>query len=264
MDLPHCILYRQAGFPVLQNRLFPSRQSALNCPTGDICLVQDCNTGLVRNATFDSSLLEYDSSYHNEQEHSAAFQTHFTCVADLVKLFLGKERLVEVGCGKGYFLESLTARGCRIKGFDPTYDGHNPNVRKSFVNSSVPLAAEGIILRHVLEHVPDPVAFLNQLCDANAGRARIYIEVPCFDWIRRNRAYFDIFYEHANYFRLEDFERLFSEVVMAGHLFGEQYLFCVAESQSLRTQPRSSWTQVQMPLDFVPSDQKAKGISLFA
>lgn len=257
MNQPHRLLYRQTGFPVLQNRLFSSREAALNCATGDICLVQDCHTGLVRNAAFDSTLLEYDGSYHNEQEYSAAFQTHLTSVADLVERFLGKARLVEVGCGKGYFLELLTARGSQVTGFDPTYDGDSPLVHKSFVEPSISLAAEGVILRHVLEHVPDPVGFLNSLRNANGGRGRIYIEVPCFDWICGNRAWFDIFYEHVNYFRLEDFARLFSDVVMAGRLFGDQYLFCVAELESLRTPVLSGWTQVHMPFDFGSPEQWA-------
>jgi len=140
-------------------------------------------------------------------------------------------------------------------GFDPTYDGTNPSIQKSFVEPSASLAADGIILRHVLEHVPDPVAFLTHIRDVNAGHGRIYIEVPCFDWICRNRAWFDIFYEHANYFRLEDFHRLFSDVVMVGHLFGEQYLVCVAELQSLRTPPSSGWTAVNMPVDFAPPER---------
>ena len=257
MDRPHRALYRQARFPVLQNRLFSSREAALNCATGDICLVQDCHTGLVRNTAFDSTLLEYDASYHNEQEHSAAFQEHLAAVADLIERFLGKEQLVEVGCGKGYFLELLTARGSQVTGFDPTYEGVNPRVHKSFVEPSTSLVAQGVILRHVLEHVPDPVAFLKHIRNANHGRGLIYIEVPCFDWICRNRAWFDIFYEHVNYFRLEDFERMFAGVVMAGRLFGDQYLFCVAELASLRTPVQSGWTQVHMPSDFAPPEQWA-------
>jgi len=254
MDRSRCILYRQTGFPVLQNRLFPSRESALGCTKGDICLVQNSDSGLVSNISFDAKLLNYDASYHNEQEYSAAFQAHLNHVADLVERYLNVQHLVEVGCGKGYFLELLSSRGCRIRGFDPTYTGKNPSVRKTFVEPSVSLAAEGIILRHVLEHVPDPVSFLNNIRSANGGTGRIYLEVPCFDWICRNRAWFDIFYEHVNYFRLEDFERLFSEVVAVGHFFGDQYLFCVAELQNLCDPPHSGWTPVDMPSDFTPSE----------
>jgi SAM-dependent methyltransferase len=137
-------------------------------------------------------------------------------VADLVEQWLGKDELVEIGCGKGFFLELLAARGCTISGFDPTYEGSNPRVQRSLFTSTASFRAKGIVLRHVLEHIVDPVAFLAHVRDGNAGDGRIYIEVPCFDWVSRHRAWFDIFYEHVNYFRLEDFSRLFDRVIAAG------------------------------------------------
>lgn len=60
------ILYEQKGFPVLQNRLFASRDEARNCVTGDIRLIQNSSTGLIENVLFDASLIQYDSHYHNE------------------------------------------------------------------------------------------------------------------------------------------------------------------------------------------------------
>ena len=38
---------------------------------------------------------------------------------------MGTSNIVEVGCGKGYFLEFLAAKGLSITGFDPTYAGTN-------------------------------------------------------------------------------------------------------------------------------------------
>jgi SAM-dependent methyltransferase len=248
------VLYRQSRFPVLQNRLFASREAALDCATGDILLVQDCSTGLIRNAGFEPSLITYDSTYHNEQEYSQVFKHHLDVVGDLVEQQLGTARLAEIGCGKGYFLELLASRGCSIAGYDPTYEGINPRVQKSFVDPSTSLQAAGIIVRHVLEHVPAPVAFLHELRAANNGAGRIYIEVPCFDWILENRAWFDIFYEHVNYFRLEDFDRLFDRVVHSGRLFGGQYLYCVAELGSLRGSLRAGWTLSSLPDDFLPPE----------
>ncbi|MFZ1179571.1 MAG: hypothetical protein WAO15_25630 [Mycobacterium sp.] len=43
---------------------------------------------------------------------------------------MGTDGLVEVGCGKAYFLELLQSRGCSITGFDPTYEGENPAVQR--------------------------------------------------------------------------------------------------------------------------------------
>ena len=69
-----------------------------------------------------------------------------------------------------------------------------------------------------MEHIQNPYEFLSQLKDANGGGGRVYIEVPCFEWICEHRAWFDIFYEHVNYFRRSDFNRMFGIVVESGKL----------------------------------------------
>jgi threonine dehydrogenase-like Zn-dependent dehydrogenase len=78
--------------------------------------------------------------------------------------------------------------------------------------------------------------------------------VPCFDWICEHRAWFDVFYEHVNYFRLEDFARLFGTVHASGHLFGGQYLYVVADLATLRP-PVSSAGAFAFPEDFLATVQ---------
>jgi SAM-dependent methyltransferase len=244
------LLYAQQQFPIFQNRMYPSAEAARNCTRGEIRLVEDLDTGLVHNAAFEPALMTYDDHYQNEQAVSGLFQRHLEEVAQVVARSLGREQLVEVGCGKGHFLELLQARGFDITGFDPAYEGRNPRVRKEYFSEGVMAPARGLVLRHVLEHIQDPVEFLARLARANAGQGRIYIEVPCFDWICQRRAWFDVFYEHVNYFRLGDFHRMFGQVVESGRLFGGQYLYVVAELASLRTPVRDAADAVPFPEDF--------------
>jgi hypothetical protein len=136
---PH-ILYEQKGFPVLQNRLFASRDDARNCATGDIRLIQNSSSGLIENVLFDASLIQHDSSYHNEQERSAVFREHLLDAASIIKRHIGRQGLVEVGCGKGYFLELLTARGLDVSSCDPAYEGSNPRIAKHFFSPTSHLA----------------------------------------------------------------------------------------------------------------------------
>jgi len=121
-----------------------------------------------------------------------------------------------------------------VTGFDPVYEGNNIRIQRRYFDQNIIGHAEGTILRHVLEHVQQPVDFLKQIKVANGGKGRIYIEVPCLDWICKYKAWFDIFYEHVNYFRLSDFKRMFGEIIASGYLFGEQYLYVVAELATLR------------------------------
>ena len=242
-------LYAVERVPVLQNRVFATAAEARDCGRGDVRLVQDATTGLIFNEAFDAALVEYDRHYNNEQSLSPAFDRHLDDVARIVRERLGSNNLLEVGCGKAAFLERLAALGCRIEGCDPTYEGSNPHVVRKFYDRDLGYREKNIVLRHVLEHISDPVGFLQMGADAN-GAGRIYIEVPCFDWILVHRAWFDIFYEHVNYFRLTDLERMFSEVYASGRIFGGQYLYVVAELATVRT-PRAEGSSLAFHPDFL-------------
>lgn len=58
-------LYEQTNFPVLQNRVYETREAAINCARGDIHIVEDQATGLIYNAEFRSELMVYDANYNN-------------------------------------------------------------------------------------------------------------------------------------------------------------------------------------------------------
>lgn len=253
-------LFRVSDVPVLQNRVFDTRDEAVHCAVGDVVLVQDSYTGLVFNSAFDPNKLVYDSNYQNEQAYSVAFQNHLASVTTIIDRHFREQSLIEVGCGKGYFLDYLTQRGYDITGIDPAYEGDNPAIVKSHFEAELDLSADAIVLRHVLEHIVDPVAFLADICHANGGSGLIYIEVPCFDWICNNKAWFDIFYEHVNYFREQDFYHMFANVVESGHVFGGQYLYVVADLSSLR-QPGDPIDRVNFPKDFSDGVDKACSVA---
>ena len=246
-------LYRAEQLPVLQNRMFASAEAARECARGDVVLVQSSATGLIFNAAFRPELVEYDADYQNEQGLSAAFARHLDAVIEVMNRHFAGATLIEVGCGKGLFLERLLASGFDVTGLDPTYEGSNPRVIKKFFTPETGLLADGIVLRHVLEHVVDPVAFLAGLLESNGGEGKIYIEVPCLDWIVRNDAWFDIFYEHVNYFRLSDFDRMFGTLLEAGHTFGGQYLYAVADLATWRVPRARARDAFQFPPGFMSS-----------
>jgi SAM-dependent methyltransferase len=205
---------------------------------------------LIYNSSFRPELVVYDREYQNEQGLSTSFQTHLENVIQIINRSLGKENLVEVGCGKGMFFELLESKGYQITGFDPTYEGKNPKIHRHFFEKGININSDGIILRHVLEHIPEPVSFIKQLSENNNRKGRIYIEVPCFDWICKHRAWFDIFYEHVNYFRLTDFERIFGNIIESGRLFGGQYLYVVADLSDISTPSMNETDKVNFPNDF--------------
>jgi SAM-dependent methyltransferase len=247
---PVNILYEQRQLPIFQNRMYDTAEEARSCPKGDICLVEDLTSGLVYNAAFRPELMVYDAHYQNEQAVSPLFQEHLEMVASIIDRTMGRESIVEIGCGKGFFLELLLAKGFEISGFDPTYEGMNPRVMKRYFEAGVGLRGKGLVLRHVMEHIQNPVQFLHQLKEANGGGGKIYIEVPLFDWICDHRAWFDIFYEHVNYFRISDFHRMFGKVIESGTTFGGQYLYVVADLSTIRTPKVDVNDRVRFPNKF--------------
>lgn len=228
------ILYKIDGLPIFQNRTYISEQEAKKCPTRNIVLVESQETGLIYNSAFLATDVVYDINYQNEQAGSSTFILHLAKVSYIIEKYLGRNNLVEIGCGKGFFLELLLKNGFGIHGFDPTYEGDNPCVQKCNFIKGAGVKADGIILRHVLEHIDNPYEFLVSLKNANDGKGIVYIEVPCFDWICQHRAWFDIYYEHVNYFRLIDFKRMFDNVVDSGHLFGGQYIYVVVDLNTIK------------------------------
>jgi len=246
-------LYRAEQLPVFQNRMYDTKNDGKKCIKGDVLLTQDMETGLIFNNAFQSDLVQYDGNYQNEQAVSPLFREHLNDVSEIICQYFEKSRLFEIGCGKGFFLEQLQKIGFEITGLDQAYEGENPRIIKKCFTPGLNLHADGIILRHVLEHVQDPVGFLADIRDANGGGGKIYIEVPCFNWICQHNAWFDIFYEHVNYFRVNDFLGMFGNVEEFGHIFGGQYLYVVADLSTLQKPVYEDRCHFEFPKNFLAS-----------
>lgn len=258
--MDHRELLRVEDLPVLQNKVYPHAEAARSAPRGRMVLAQSRANGLIFNSAFDPDLLSYDADYQNEQACSPVFREHLDNVLGIVRRHFRTPSLIEVGCGKGYFLEHLRAAGYDATGIDPAYEGDSPHVVKAAFSEALGMTAEAIVLRHVLEHIRDPLSFLRAVARANGGQGKIYIEVPCFDWICERRAWFDIFYEHVNYFRAADFRRMFGQIDEMGHLFGGQYQYIVADLSTLRDlAPEAS--EFALPEDFLGGIERSKALA---
>lgn len=66
-----------------------------------------------------------------------------------------------------------------------------------------------IACRHVIEHLQNPVTFLQIIRKQIKNNPLIFFETPRFEWILENNAFYDFFYEHCNYFTEESIRILF-------------------------------------------------------
>ena len=224
------IIYEQRSVPLIQNKVYPNAELAKDAPCIDVVLAQSLDNGFVFSAGFNDAIIDYDLHYQNEQSNSAFFRHHLEHVLEIMTNHHTLDsKVVEIGCGKGFFLEMLVQRGVDVTGFDPTYEGQSPNVVKDFFSEKYSgIGADFIILRHTLEHISKPLQFIQTIAAANNYKGKIYIEVPTFEWILKHNATEDIFYEHCNYFTLETLQMLFSKSA-GGHFFNGQYFYVIAD-----------------------------------
>jgi hypothetical protein len=133
----------------------------------------------------------------------------------------------------------LAELGYTVHGYDPAYEGTDPRIVKEYYSRDTVAQqsfekADLIILRHVLEHISHPLPFLQSIAEANDYQGLLYIEVPDFRWIVEKNAFYDVFFEHCNYFTLPALTCLFSDVLDAGTFFGDQYCYVIARLADLR------------------------------
>lgn len=128
--------------------------------------------------------------------------------------------VVEIGYGDGSFLAALAQQrpAGRYVGFDPHGAKGSPHasveLRNAMFEPARDLAAlkpDLIISRHVLEHLTNPLGFVQQISFAAAcARIRpvVYIEVPCVDRAVESGRIVDFYYEHNSHFTTRSFTRM--------------------------------------------------------
>ena len=229
-------VFTQMDVPIFQNKVYITEKEALEAEVGNVHLVQSLQSGFIFNKSFNPKIMNYDENYQNEQSSSSVFKEHLNLVLELLKEQFGiqNKKVVEIGSGKGIFFEIMLKDGIDCIGFDPTYEGNNPKiVREYFSEEYNDINADVIIMRHTLEHIPNPFSFIHLIAKANNYKGKLFVEVPTFDWIYEKKAFWDIFYEHCNYFTEHSLSVMF-EKATTGNFFGGQYIYLCADLSELR------------------------------
>ena len=258
------------------NRLYDSAKAGQEAARGPLDLVGCQNCGFVWNASFEPDLIRYDGDYENDQTHSPAFAQHFRERAqDIAASRPQMEDLsyLEIGCGQGRFIEEVASvAGARLssaEGFDPAWrgeDGTGPagaRIHTCYFDSATAgrqvRQPNVVASRHTIEHVPDPVAFLRTIASALGAdsKATLFIETPCVEWILRNEAMQDFFYEHCSLFTAGSLTHALQASgfcnVEVQHVFGGQYLWARAEASGTAAPVPSLTAETRIGLEGVRS-----------
>lgn len=230
--------------PIFSLVTVKSEAEALNVPRKDIELgfCHDC--GFIFNRLFDTSINYFTGGYEDQQGFSKTFMEYLTGISnELIDRYeLKGKTLLEIGCGKGDFINLLTNlnEGKGI-GVDPAYEEgrqDNPNLTfyKEFYSlDHGKLPADFICCRHTLEHIHATYDFLKLIRDSvgNNTDKVIFFEIPQISRILDIQAFWDIYYEHCSYFSAGSLARLFRstgyEILDLRLVYSDQYLLIDAK-----------------------------------
>ena len=237
---------QQENVPVHSVVLHRSRCEALSQARGgiDLACCRDC--GFVFNIAFDPSLQHYRHDYEATQSYSDIFNAFNQQVAcEVVEAVAGRSGdVVEVGCGQGEFLALLNSHGIkRLTGFDPAFDTARSAVagikairvvNGPFEAAAVNTPVAAMVCKMTLEHMASPVGFLTEMADVarRNGDCPVFVQVPNAEEVFRSLAFWDVYYEHCNYFTRGSLEKALDRagltVEKMSTAFDDQYLLCRA------------------------------------
>ena len=253
---PSCGGERLEGFFTIKNApifslvTVKSKAEALAVPRKDIELAFCNDCGFIFNRLFDTSIDYFSGGYEDQQGFSRTFMEYLTKIADglVEKYGLHGKPIVEIGCGKGDFLNLLVQKsGGRGTGIDPAYErGRQSNPELTFYKEFYALEhgklpAALICCRHTLEHIHQTAAFLQLIRDSLGKRtdAVVFFEVPQIARILDSCAFWDIYYEHCSYFSAGSLARVFRktgyEILDLRLDYSDQYVLIEARPAPTRS-----------------------------
>ncbi len=123
---------------------------------------------------------------------------------------LAGKKVLEVGTGKGEYLELMAQTGVEAYGIEHGREaagecvGHGLHVTCEFIEDAKQRLSngpfDGFFIMNFLEHIPDPNEFLQGICHNLSDGAVGLVEVPNMDFILNNVVFSEFIADHLMYF----------------------------------------------------------------
>ncbi|HOM18679.1 MAG TPA: methyltransferase domain-containing protein, partial [Thermoguttaceae bacterium] len=259
-----------AGAQPLATLAFPqSADEAQNLPRYRLRFVRCVDCGHVYNTEFDYSQVPYSKHPNRMFNQGPLWRKHLEYVRELLLGILpARPTVVEIGCGDGHLLSALAGARPegRYIGFDPnaaiqTDDGRIEARVELFVPERhlAECRPHLLVARHVLEHLVDPLQFLQAIALAVSWTrrpTRLFVEMPCIDQALETGRTTDFFYEHNSHFTTLSLRRMLeragAKIELLEKGYGGEVVFALA---LLPVQAR----QVQLAEEALRFAQQAEG-----
>ena len=217
------VFHESKNVPVHSVLNMATREQALDYPKGEISLGFCDQCGFISNLRFDPDQLEYSSNCEESQGFSPTFNEFSRGLgAYLIEKYdLHHKDILEIGCGKGEFLNLLCELGDnRGVGFDPAYvrgrsTGETAEritfIRDFYSEKYAGYQADFVCCKMTLEHIQGTADFVSTVRRSMGNRLDtvVFFQVPDVTRILRDCAFEDIYYEHCSYFTPGSLGRLF-------------------------------------------------------
>jgi hypothetical protein len=236
------IFHDVPSVPVNSVVLLNSREEALNFPIGEIHLGFCDSCGFIYNTTFDQRLVEYSGRCEESQGFSSFFRKWHEGLAHrlIERHSLRRKSIIEIGCGKGEFLELLCNLGDNYGiGFDPAYvpgrTATDLSARVRFIPELFDeeysgIHADFLCCKMTLEHISPVSDFIDVVRRSVTGGpdTTVFFQVPDILRILEEQAFWDIYYEHCSYFSTGSLARLFRrsgfDILQVSREYSNQYI----------------------------------------
>ncbi|TPN50156.1 MULTISPECIES: class I SAM-dependent methyltransferase [unclassified Mesorhizobium] len=241
--LLHSVSFK--ALPVSCNSLHSDAKSAVAAAIGHFALAFCRGCEHFFNAAFEDDRVGYTPDYENSLHFSPRFVKFVEDLAHRLSSTYALEGklVVDIGCGKGDFLKRICSiSGARGIGFDRSYEDNRGEkvagvefINDWFGDAYPNVDPDFVSCRHVLEHMANPIAFLQGLRShpGVGSKSVFYIEVPNALYTLRDMGIWDLIYEHVSYFTPQSLRAAMQtagfEVLDEGSSYGDQYLFIEAK-----------------------------------
>ena len=195
----------------------------------------------VWNRSFSYDAIPYQNNPNRMFNKGGIWEGHLATTRDLVLARLpNSPTVIDIGCGEGHFVRGLSeARNGegRFVGFDPNATSETGRGVAFHARYFDPLkdmatfAPDAVIIRHVLEHLTDPAALLDQLAWGAVMLGKpvwLFAEMPCIDRVFDTGRLADFFYEHPSHFTTQSFRTLMEragELVELAHGYDGEVVY---------------------------------------
>ncbi len=204
-----------------------SAEASLALARFSLYFVRCVRCGHIYNRDFSYAEVPYIDHPNRMYNASPLWQAHTQHLIQKLRAYLpANPVVVEIGCGEGAFLQAL-AEACpsgRFIGFDPN---QNPDHAAQYdrierraelfvpAQHMADLRPDLVLSRHVLEHLMNPLAFVQEIAFYSAVHgihSSLCFEVPCIDRVLAYGRIEDLYYEHNSHFTQHSFRTLLSQL----------------------------------------------------